>query len=54
MPRRKTYKPKKRPNAFDAVLAERERQRREELDKTMDEFIAFTKEHPSVHDQMPR
>lgn len=52
MPRRKTYKPKKRPNAFDAVLAEREQQRKDQLNKTIDQFIEFTKEHPSIHERM--
>lgn len=54
MPRRRTYKPKKRPNAFDHVLAEREAQRKRELEESIDRFIEFTKEHPSIHERMPR
>jgi hypothetical protein len=54
MPRRRTYKPKKRPTAFDSVLAERERLHKEKLDREIDEFLAFTAKHPSVFDKMPR
>lgn len=53
MARRKTYKPKKRPNAFDLVLAEREAQRKEREQREIDEFLAFTAKYPSVHDRMP-
>ena len=54
MARRKTYKTKKRPTIYDAVLAEREAKRKEQLQREIDEFLAFTAEHPSVFDKMPR
>jgi len=54
MARRKVSKPKKRPTAYDLVQEERERQRKAKALRQIDEFLAFTAEHPSVHDRMPR
>ena len=54
MPRRKTSRPKKRLTAYDLVLAERERQRKAKQLEEIDQFLAWTAEHPSVHDRMPR
>jgi hypothetical protein len=52
MARRKTYKAKKNPNAFDLVLQQREAKRKEQEAREIEEFLAFTAEHPSVHDRM--
>jgi hypothetical protein len=52
MPKIKRAKPKKNPTPFDLVLAERARVRQAKLDQEIIDYLAFTAEHPSVHERM--
>lgn len=50
---KKTYKAKKRPTAFDEVLAARARERQAKIDKSIEDHLMWVKDHPSVHDRRP-
>lgn len=51
MARRKKLSKKQ---AEDPYLAAREKERIAKQERDIDQFLDFTKEHPSVHDRMPK